>query len=60
MSRNRLIIRAVERVLEDTGEAWPEGFAERLTAVSPDEAATVDDLLTAVQRARRSKPPVTL
>jgi predicted transcriptional regulator len=55
VSRNRLIVRALERaVSERTG--WAPEFFERLREVDDDTAEAVDDLLEAVKQARRSKP----
>ena len=60
VSRNHLIVRAVEQVLRDEGAEWPAGFLERLKAVKPGQRAAVDDMLGQIRRARRSKPPVSL
>jgi predicted transcriptional regulator len=55
MSRNRLIIRALEQAVpERTG--WAPEFLERLRDVDDDTVEAVDDLLDAVKQARRSKP----
>jgi Ribbon-helix-helix protein, copG family len=56
MSRNRLIIRALERELSP-GSGWSPGFFERLTEVDPETAKAADELLASVRQARRSKPP---
>lgn len=56
MSRNRLIVRALERELT-SGSDWSPGFFEQLKAVDAETAAAVDELLVAVREARRSKPP---
>jgi metal-responsive CopG/Arc/MetJ family transcriptional regulator len=56
ISRNRLIVRALERELT-AGNDWSPGFFEQLGSVSPDTAAAVDDLLASVRQARTSKPP---
>jgi hypothetical protein len=55
MSRNRLIIRALERAVGEQSEWTPE-FLDRLREVDSDTAAAVDELLDDVVRARRSKP----
>ena len=56
MSRNRLILRALERELAP-GSDWSPGFFERLGAVDPETVTAVDELLASVRQARRSKPP---
>lgn len=56
MSRNRLILKALERELTQ-GDDWSPGFFEQLGAVDPATATAVDELLADVQQARRSKPP---
>jgi hypothetical protein len=56
MSRNRLILRALERELKP-GPDWSPGFFERLSAVDSETVAAVDELLAAVRQARKSKPP---
>jgi metal-responsive CopG/Arc/MetJ family transcriptional regulator len=59
ISRNRLIVRALERELT-AGADWSPGFFEQLGAVAPETAAAVDELLTSVRQARASKPPRSL
>jgi hypothetical protein len=56
MSRNRLIVRALERELAP-GSDWSPGFFERLRSVDSETAAAVDELLASVRDARTSKPP---
>jgi hypothetical protein len=56
ISRNQLIVRALERELR-AGADWSPGFFERLAQADPETAASVDELLAVVRRARRSKPP---
>jgi metal-responsive CopG/Arc/MetJ family transcriptional regulator len=56
MSRNRLILRALERELMP-GSDWSPGFFEQLSAVDSETAAAVDELLASVRQARTSKPP---
>jgi hypothetical protein len=51
-----LIIRALEREVEEELD-WFPGFFDRLTPVDEATAAAVDDMLRAIQAARRSKPP---
>ena len=55
ISRNRLIVRALERELTHTSE-WSPGFFEGLSQTDPETSRTVDELLRAVRRARSSKP----
>ena len=59
VSRNHLIVRAVERDLTDQS-AWPPEFLTALRAVDPEQAADVDHLLAHLRTSRRSKPPVSL
>lgn len=56
MSRNRLIVRALERELT-SGSDWSPGFFEQLKAVDTETAEAVDELLVSVHQARKSKPP---
>jgi metal-responsive CopG/Arc/MetJ family transcriptional regulator len=56
MSRNRLIVRALERELKQESD-WSPGFFEQLSAIDSETAAAVDELLASVRQARRSKPP---
>jgi metal-responsive CopG/Arc/MetJ family transcriptional regulator len=56
ISRNRLIVRALERELEE-GSDWSKGFFELLRARDNETAAEVDDMLSAIRRNRRSKSP---
>ena len=59
MSRNRLILQAIERELTP-GADWSPGFFERLSAIDSETAVAVDELLASVRRARSSKPPRSL
>jgi predicted transcriptional regulator len=57
ISRNRLIVKALERELAE-GDEWSAEFFERLRAVDQAAAAAaVDDMLAAVRARRRSKEP---
>ena len=56
VSRNRLIVRALERAVNERAE-WAPEFLEQLRRVDRDTTKAVDDLLADVTRARRSKPP---
>ena len=55
VSRNRLIVRALEQAVTERAE-WAPEFLERLRDVDDDTVEAVDDLLDAVKHARRSKP----
>lgn len=56
VSRNRLIIRALETaVIERPG--WAPEFLAQLRNVDRETSDAVDELLTAVNQARRSKTP---
>lgn len=54
ISRNRLIVRALERELRLEGD-WSPEFFERLAEQDDQVAEAVDTLLTDVLRRRRSK-----
>jgi len=56
LSRNRLIIRALERAVSDRS-SWAPEFLEKLRAVDQETTAAVDELLTDVKRARHSRAP---
>jgi predicted transcriptional regulator len=56
VSRNRLIVRAIERAVHERSEWTPE-FLEKLRKVDDETVAAVDELLKNVTQARRSKPP---
>lgn len=56
ISRNRLIVRALERELTP-GADWSPGFFEQLSAVDAETTAAVDESLASVRQARSSKPP---
>ena len=56
ISRNRLVVRALEHAVSERG-GWAPDFLERLRTVDRGTSDTVDELLTAVKRARRSKEP---
>jgi hypothetical protein len=56
MSRNRLILRALERELTP-GSDWSPGFFEQLSTTDSETVAAVDELLASVRGARTSKPP---
>jgi len=54
ISRNRLIVQALERELERPS-TWSPGFLETLRDIGADDAAAVDDMLAHITRHRRSK-----
>jgi len=56
LSRNRLIVRALERAVNERPE-WAPEFLERLRSVDRETVAAVDELLADVKQARRSKQP---
>ncbi|MBK8252511.1 MAG: ribbon-helix-helix protein, CopG family [Polyangiaceae bacterium] len=56
ISRNRLIVRALERELGGSG-GWSDGFFERLRAVDSATASAVDEMSATIRTARRSKEP---
>jgi hypothetical protein len=56
ISRNQLIVRAIERELQE-GSDWPPGFFERLMDVDEETVAAVDDMLENIIENRRSKGP---
>jgi len=59
VSRNRLIVRALEREVHSPS-GWSPEFFGRLRDVDADTAGAVDQLLAAVRRGRRSKKPLDL
>lgn len=56
ISRNRLILKALERELTQ-GSDWSPGFFEQLSEVDEKTAAAVDEMLVTIRRTRRSKAP---
>jgi hypothetical protein len=59
LSRNRLIIQALEREVKG-GSEWTPGFFERLETKEADLGDSVDGMLKAIRQGRRSKGPVKL
>lgn len=59
MSRNRFIVRALERELRESSE-WTPDFFDRLERADPEVQRAVDELEQVVRRARRSKGPPAL
>jgi predicted transcriptional regulator len=56
LSRNRLIVRALEREVTDRS-GWAPEFLEQLRKVDAETVSAVDELLADVTAARRSKQP---
>lgn len=59
ISRNRLIVHALEREVSG-GSDWSPEFFPRLESLEPDLAETVERMLGTIRRNRRSKGPVRL
>jgi hypothetical protein len=56
ISRNRLIVRALEREVT-TGSDWSPGFFAQLTPADKELASAIDEAMTAIRSGRRSKRP---
>jgi hypothetical protein len=56
ISRNRLVVRALEQAVRERS-GWTPEFLERLRRVDSETSAAADELLSAVKQARRSKEP---
>jgi len=56
LSRNRLIIRALERAVSDRS-GWAPEFLEKLRSVEQETQTAVNELLADVKHAQHSKPP---
>jgi hypothetical protein len=56
VSRNRLIVQALERAVSERS-GWAPEFLDRLRETDDETAPAVDDLIVVVRRARRSKRP---
>jgi hypothetical protein len=57
VSRNRLIVTAIERELRGGGGGWPPGFFAWAAATDDDERAAVRELEAAIGKRRSSKRP---
>ena len=57
ISRNRLIVRALEHAVAERAN-WSPEFLARLRSVDAGTAAAVDDMLDSIRQERRSKAPV--
>lgn len=56
ISRNRLIVKALERELAE-GSDWSPGFFEELAKVDASTNEAVDEMLKEIHRHRTSKKP---
>ena len=56
VSRNRLIVRALEQAVRERS-AWAPEFLDRLRSGDRETSVAVDRLLAAVKQARHSKDP---
>ena len=56
LSRNRLIVRALEREIANDSQ-WSPDFFARLSETNADTRLAVDNLNAAIRHARTSKPP---
>jgi predicted transcriptional regulator len=59
ISRNRLVIRALEQAVRVRSE-WSPEFLDRLRQADRETSAATDELLKAIKQARRSKKPLNL
>ena len=59
LSRNRMIVRALEQAVSDRSR-WAPEFLQRLRAVDRATAEAVEELINDVKRGRRSKRPPAL
>ena len=59
VSRNRFIVRAVERELTRDDE-WSPGFFEALERIEPGDVRALGEMLEEIQSRRSSKKPVRL
>jgi metal-responsive CopG/Arc/MetJ family transcriptional regulator len=59
ISRNRLIVQALEREVKD-GSTWSPDFFGRLESIETGVEDAAEEMLKSIQRQRRSKKPVGL
>ena len=59
LSRNRLIVRALEQIVQDRS-AWAPEFLRKLREVDREAVEAVDEMVESIKRARRSKRPTVL
>lgn len=57
ISRNRLIVKALEREVRE-GEEWSPDFFTRLESLDAATERTAREMLRAIETGRRSKKPV--
>jgi metal-responsive CopG/Arc/MetJ family transcriptional regulator len=60
ISRNRLIVKALERELAASSSEWSSEFFEELARTDAETREAVDELLTDVRERRSSKGPLQL
>ena len=56
VSRNRFVVRALEKELASDGD-WSPGFFDRLADVEPGDADAADEVFDAIRARRTSKTP---
>jgi hypothetical protein len=56
VSRNRLIVKALERAISERA-GWAPEFLDQLRKADDETIDAVDELLNVVKQGRRSKPP---
>jgi predicted transcriptional regulator len=54
ISRNQLVVRALEREVQDA--EWSIGFFERLAQTDAATSRAIDDMMRNIRKTRRSKP----
>ena len=54
ISRNQLVVQALEREVQDAD--WSPGFFERLADTDSETSRAIDDMMSDIRKARRSKP----
>jgi hypothetical protein len=59
ISRNRLIVRALEREVTE-GSEWSPGFLAKLASSDQELVHAVDEMQALIRTGRRSKKPVRL
>jgi len=58
VSRNSLIVKAIEHELGEAGDRWPAGFFEAFAAIDDEARAELTKSMAVVKARRSSKPPV--
>jgi hypothetical protein len=59
VSRNRLIVRALERDLAEES-TWSQGFFEKFAPLDADDSRALDETLEVVRSNRKSRKPLKL